>query len=85
MCDGNRFCSCINFIVLPFILFECIPGSSKCVKVSPKNLPKGKHFTYLEDPGQLDICVCVVGRFVFQIQFMLVSVWRTFIFVAGGT
>ena len=22
-----------------------------CAKIHPKNLPKGKHFTYLEDPG----------------------------------
>ena len=31
-----------------------IPGSSKCVKFvpfHPKNLPKGRNFTYLEDPG----------------------------------
>ena len=31
-----------------------IPGSSKCVKCVPfhkRNLPKGRHFTYLEDPG----------------------------------
>lgn len=30
-----------------------IPGSSKCVKVAPfhQNMPKGRSFTYLEDPG----------------------------------
>ena len=31
-----------------------IPGSSKCVKFvpfHPKNLPKGRNFTYLENPG----------------------------------
>ena len=31
-----------------------IPGSSKCVKFlpfHPKNIPKGRNFTYLEDPG----------------------------------
>ena len=31
-----------------------IPGSSKCVKCVPfqaKNQPKGRIFTYLEDPG----------------------------------
>ena len=30
-----------------------IPGSSKCVKFlpfHPKNIPKGRNFTYLEDP-----------------------------------
>ena len=33
---------------------RCIPGSSKCVKfvpIHPKNLPKGRNFTYLEDTG----------------------------------
>ena len=31
-----------------------IPGSSKCVKCVPfhqQNLPKGRNFKYLEDPG----------------------------------
>ena len=31
-----------------------IPGSSQCVKFvpfHPKNLPKGRFFSYLEDPG----------------------------------
>ena len=35
-------------------IYICIPGSSKCVKFVPfhqKNLPKGRNFTYLEDPG----------------------------------
>ena len=22
-----------------------------CAEIQPKNLPKGRHFTYLEDPG----------------------------------
>ena len=33
-----------------------IPGSSKCVKFvpfHPENIPKGRKFTYLEDPGIL--------------------------------
>ena len=33
---------------------KIIPGSSKYVKFvpfHPKNLPKGRNFTYLEDPG----------------------------------
>ena len=37
-----------------FIIYIYIPGSSKCVKCVPfhqKNLPKGRFFTYLEDPG----------------------------------
>ena len=35
-------------------IYIYIPGSSKCVKFvpfHPKNLPKGRNFTYLEDPG----------------------------------
>ena len=31
-----------------------VPGSSKCVKFVPfhqQNLPKGRNFTHLEDPG----------------------------------
>ena len=34
-----------------------IPRSSKCVKCvpfHPKNLPKGRNFTYMEDPGIMD-------------------------------
>ena len=36
-----------------------IPGPSKCVKFMPfhqKNLPKGRNFTYLEDPGIFHWC-----------------------------
>ena len=37
-------------------IYIYIPGSSKCVKFvpfHPKNLPKGRNFTYLEDPGMI--------------------------------
>ena len=36
------------------IMIYDIPGSSKCVKFvpfHPKNLPKNRNFTYMEDPG----------------------------------
>ncbi len=42
---------CCVWIAVEYII---IPGSSKCVKVVPfypKNPPKGRIFTYLEDPG----------------------------------
>ena len=45
------FCHVIALCQRPNI---CIPGPSKCVKFvhfHPKNLPKGRNFIYLEDPG----------------------------------
>ena len=53
----RRIFFCVDFMspskmgAEPMII---IPGSSKCVKFLPfhqKNLPKGRIFTYLEDPG----------------------------------
>ena len=43
-------------------LIYLIPGSSKCVKsvpFHPKNLPKGRNFTYMEDPGILGIFIYI--------------------------
>lgn len=45
-----------QFVILNTVnIIQDIPGSSNCVKFAPfhqnKNLPKGKCFTYLENPG----------------------------------
>ena len=41
-----------------------IPGSSKCVKFvpfHPKNQPKGRKFTKLEDPGIFQVVIAIAG------------------------
>ena len=58
MIDGI---SSINQLVWELVI-NCIPGSSKCVKFvpfHPKNLPKGRNFTYMEDPG-IYICTSIL-------------------------
>ena len=55
-----------------------IPGSSRCVKFvpfHPKNMPKGRHFTYLEDPGML-MADGVFLRNFFSISRGLASILR---------
>ena len=50
-CNGTNTRCCPNNGKMPYIY---IPGSSKCVKFvpfHPKDLPKGRNFTYLEGPG----------------------------------
>ena len=44
------------------VVYIYMPGSSKCVKFvpfHPKNKPKGRHFTYLEDPGISYTHICI--------------------------
>ena len=65
--SGNRWWVACNHPIssmyttsMSCILYIYIPGSSKCVKFvpfHPKNIPKGRNFTYLEDPGILIRCL----------------------------
>ena len=56
-------------------IYIYIPGSSRCVKIvpfHPKNMPKGRNFTYLEDPG-IYIYLCHHHECVLFNSFIIMS------------
>ena len=61
----------IRFLIIIYcISSECIyiPGSSKCEKFVPvhqKKLPKGRNFTYLEDPGVQNIYIYILDIYIY--------------------
>ena len=82
----NHDCKRMCFFFLLQAIFQVslsessrIPGSSKCVKFVPfhhKNLPKGRNFTYLEDPGMTWHDECLYVTFVPDVCFFERPWWR---------